>query len=195
MLMSVEKLRHLPSQTAILSEPGLGRFYTDWIQTGDKKVDCRPSVFDESIASAHAVFRDLENEPVNRLKLISLRNGFMHNSWYHNLEKLKKGEHRTNPIYMNPEDARKRGVQSGDRVRMHNQWGEVEAEVRIDDRLRDGVTAMAHGWGNQNTPGMKVAQKYPGVNVNRLMPHGPGSYEKISNQAHMTGIAVSIDKI
>jgi len=41
---------------------------------------------------------------------------------------------------------------------------------------------------------MKVAHKYPGVNVNQLLPSGPGSYEKLSNQAHMTGIPVSIEK-
>ena len=55
--------------------------------------------------------------------------------------------------------------------------------------------AMAHGWVNQLTPGMKVAQEFPGANVNQLLPSGPGSYERISNQSHMTGIPVSIEKI
>jgi anaerobic selenocysteine-containing dehydrogenase len=119
----------------------------------------------------------------------------MINSWYHNLERLKKEGARSNPIYLNPEDAERRGLVSGARVRLFNQWGAIEAEIQLDDRLREGVVAMAHGWGNQLTPGMKVAQKYPGVNCNQLLPTGPGSYEKISNQAHMTGIPVSIEKI
>jgi anaerobic selenocysteine-containing dehydrogenase len=193
--LSVTKLKTLPCQTAELPKSGMGLFYSDWLQTADKKIDCRPAIFAESIETAEAIFRELDDEPEDRLKLISLRNGFMHNSWYQNLEKLKKGEHRTNPVYMNPDDARKRGIEPGAKVRMQNKWGTIEARVKFDDRLRDGVVTMAHGWGNRKTHGMKVARKYPGVNVNQLLPHGPGSYEKISNQAHMTGIAVQIQKI
>jgi len=52
---------------------------------------------------------------------------------------------------------------------------------------------MTHGWGNNDSKGMKVAARFPGVNVNVLLPSGKGSYEKISNQAHMTGIPVTIE--
>jgi anaerobic selenocysteine-containing dehydrogenase len=193
--LSLEELKNLPCQTAVMSGSGLGRFYSDWLQTPDQKVDCCPAIYSESIETAKTIFHDLDGEPEDQLKLISLRNNFMFNSWFQNLEKLKKGEHRTNPVCMNPEDARKRGIETGDKVRMRNRWGVIEAEVKVDDRLRHGVVSMTHGWGNENTPGMKVAQKFPGVNVNRLLPCGPGSYEKISNQAHMTGIAVDIEKI
>jgi anaerobic selenocysteine-containing dehydrogenase len=193
--LSVEELKKLPCQTAVIPGSGLGKFYSDWLQTPDHKVDCCPAIYSESIETAKAILHELEGEPEDQLKLIPLRNEFMHNSWFQNLERLKKGEHRTNPVFMNPEDARKRGIEIGDKVRMRNRWGAIEAEVRIDDRLRYGVVAMTHGWGNNNTPGMKVAQKFPGVNVNRLLPHGPGSYEKISNNAHMTGIAVDIEEI
>jgi anaerobic selenocysteine-containing dehydrogenase len=191
--LSIEELKGFPSSAAQLPKTGVGRFYSDWLQTEDKKIDCRPPVFNEPIQTAEAIFQELENEPEDQLKLITLRNGFMHNSWYHNLERLKKGEHRSNPVYMNSEEAAKRGFKPGANVRMHNKWGSLEVELQVDDRLRDGVVAMAHGWGNRKTPGMRVARKYPGVNVNRLLPNGPGSYEKISNQAHMTGIPVNIE--
>ena len=64
--------------------------------------------------------------------------------------------------------------------------------ARSDDSLRPGVVAMTHGWGNQKTPGLRVANRYPGVNINALLPNGPGSYEKLSNQAFMSGVPVSI---
>jgi hypothetical protein len=64
--------------------------------------------------------------------------------------------------------------------------------VRIDPDLRSGVVAMSHGWGHSRAPGMRVAQRHPGTNVNALLPSGPGSYEVLSNQAHMTGIAVEV---
>ena len=39
---------------------------------------------------------------------------------------------------------------------------------------------------------MLVAHRHPGVNVNRLLPSGPGSYDPLSNQAFMTGIPVDV---
>jgi hypothetical protein len=30
------------------------------------------------------------------------------------------------------------------------------------------------------------------VNANALLPSGPGSYEKLSNQAHMTGVPIEV---
>ena len=167
--LSVKKLKTFPRQAAVLPKSETGRFYTDWLQTEDKKVDCCPSIFSGSIETAHNIFQELSGEPEDQLKLISLRNGFMHNSWYQNLLRLKKGEHRSNPVYMNPADAQKRGLASGSKVRMSNQWGRIETKIKIDDRLRQGVVAMAHGWGNKKTPGMTVANQYPGVNVNQLL--------------------------
>jgi hypothetical protein len=51
---------------------------------------------------------------------------------------------------------------------------------------------MVHGWGQAATPGMQVAQRTPGVNVNALLPIGDGSYEPLSSQAHMTGVRVHV---
>lgn len=39
---------------------------------------------------------------------------------------------------------------------------------------------------------MTVANRYPGVNINALLPYGPGSFEKLSNQAFMSGVPVNI---
>src|SRR3546814_18039272 len=78
-------------------------------------------------------------------------------------------------------------------VQVHNVNGALEAVVAFDDALLPGVVAMSHGWGNRNNPGMSVAQSAPGVNVNVLLPSGPGSFEQLSSQAHMTGIPVEVD--
>ena len=53
---------------------------------------------------------------------------------------------------------------------------------------------MTHGWGHTGK-GLKVASSYPGCNANDLLPSGPGSYEKVSNQAFMTGIPVEIEAV
>jgi hypothetical protein len=39
---------------------------------------------------------------------------------------------------------------------------------------------------------MSVAAARPGVNPNALLPSGPGSFEPLSSQAHMTGVPVDV---
>ena len=65
-------------------------------------------------------------------------------------------------------------------------------ETKLTDELMKGVVAMTHGWGNQRTPGMQLAKSTAGANCNALLPSGAGSYEPLSNQAHMTGIPVEV---
>ncbi|HSF17918.1 MAG TPA: molybdopterin-dependent oxidoreductase [Vicinamibacteria bacterium] len=48
-------------------------------------------------------------------------------------------------LSLNPEDARSRGIRSGDRVRAFNSQGEVLCYARVDRRLREGVVHMPKG--------------------------------------------------
>jgi hypothetical protein len=73
-----------------------------------------------------------------------------------------------------------------------NSYGEVVAAISFDPDLLPGVVAMAHGWGNASTSGMRVAQASPGVNASALLPNGHGSFEPLSSQAHMTGVPVEV---
>lgn len=193
--LSIEKLKSMPSQTAVLRNLEPGKFYSQWIQTPEKRVDCCPSFFSDFLPRAEEIFQELDNESEGQLKLIHLRNNYMHNSWFQNLEKLKRLDHTTNGIYLNAEEAQKRGLQEGVKVSVRNAYGQIETEVRIDDSLRAGVVAMTHGWSEKKSPGLSVTEKFPGANVNQLLPSGPGSYEPLSNQAHMTGIPVEIELV
>ena len=93
---------------------------------------------------------------------------------------------------MHPEDARARNLGDGSAVKIHNEFGEIESIIALDEDLKPGTVAMTHGWGHQKTR-MHVARKNPGSNANELLPSGPGSYEKLSNQAFMTGIPVAVE--
>ena len=93
---------------------------------------------------------------------------------------------------MHPDDARARQIADGDRVRIANRFGTVEAAVKLSEQLMPGVVAMSHGWGQGASPGLSVAQRTAGVNCNVLLPSGPGAFEPISNQSHMTGIPVEV---
>lgn len=190
--LSIASLRATPRHTVTLPRPEAGRFFTDFIQTEDKRVDCCPPLFGEAIERAHRLFDELREEPASQLKLINLRTNFMQNSWYHNVEKLKGARRRENPLHISGPDAARLGLADGCAVLVESAWGRIRATAHVDDTLRAGVVAMTHGWGNERTPGLRVARAYPGVNVNALLPHGRGSYEKLSNQAHMTGVPVVV---
>jgi anaerobic selenocysteine-containing dehydrogenase len=127
--------------------------------------------------------------------MITLRDPYMHNSWYANLDRMKGGSKDRNYLYIHPEDAERRELSDGDKVSLHNKWGAVIVELRTDRDLMPGVVALTHGWGNERTPGMRVAQKTPGANPNALLPSGPGSYDPLSNQAFMTGVPVELARI
>lgn len=189
--LNVEKLKASPSGTAVLDTQSIGRFYDDFLQTDDKRVDCCPPLFAEAMALANAQFEELKQDAPT-FRLINLRTNYMHNSWYQNVAKLKRGKHDHNPLHMHPQDMATLGLTDGDPLEVSNEYGEVTALARSDNSLRPGVVAMTHGWGNQKTPGLRVANRYPGVNINALLPNGPGSYEKLSNQAFMSGVPVSI---
>ncbi len=188
--LTVEQLRETP--VVPLPHQGPGRFYSDWLQTEDRKVDCCPPLFQEAIATAHQLFVDLLQEDPGQLKLINLRTNYIHNSWFQNLQVLKRPGQQSNPLHVSPDDAERLALQEGQTVRVASDWGSIEAPVRIDPTLRSGVVAMSHGWGNQRSRGLSVAARFPGTNVNQLLPIGPGSYEKLSNQAFMSGVPVTV---
>jgi len=190
--LSLDEVRRQPHGIAF---EGLtpGRFYSHQLQTPDGKVDCCPPAFADALARCAGELRQLDAEGPERLKMISRRDPHMHNSWYANLPRMKRGAKDRNHLYVNPEDARLRGLSTGDEVHLFNEWGRIRVELRIDDALARGVVALTHGWGNAKTPGMRFARSTPGVNPNALLPSGVGSFDPLSNQAFMTGVPVEIE--
>ncbi len=164
----------------------------DHVQTETGLVDCFPAAFGSSLTRMEAIFSELKKESKDQLKLITKRDAHMMNSWYANVEKMKRKERARNYLFMHPEDAKQRQLKEGQTVSLASKSGDVEIELKLSDDLMLGVVAVTHGWGHQNSKGMSFAQSTPGVNVNRLLPSGPDSFEPLSNQAHMTGIAVEV---
>ena len=96
---------------------------------------------------------------------------------------------------MSPSDAELRQLREGSKIRVSNSFGALETTLKLTDSLRAGVVAMNHGWGQGRSSGMRVAQSHPGVNCNVLLPSGRESFEPLSNQSHMTGIAIEVTEI
>ena len=189
--LSLAALRQSAGEALAVTPSAPELIFTQGVQLPEQRIDCCPPLFSEALVRAETLFNDLQQRR-GGLKLINLRTHYMHNSWMQNVERLKRDGQRSNPLHIAPGDAARLELNAGDRVWLRSDHGEVKALIRVDDTLRSGVVAMSHGWGNQQTPGMAVAQRYPGVNVNCLLPSGPGSFEPLSNQAHMTGVPVTV---
>jgi anaerobic selenocysteine-containing dehydrogenase len=182
------------AEHGVAFEDGLepGTFYTEHLQTRDARVDCCPAAFADALERAETIFAETAAEGLRRLKLITRRDPFMHNSWYANVPAMKRGAHDRNRLYVHPDDLAGRGLVEGAIARVWNEHGAIEVEVAADAGLVPGVVALTHGWGNAKTPGMQVAQRTPGVNANALLPIGPDSFERLSSQAFMTGVPVEL---
>jgi len=192
--LTLEEIREMPGQSALLELPDRDAFYQTVVFHPEGKVDCCPSLFDDAIARCRKLFAELQNEGEDAFKLISLRTNYMHNSNLANMPALKRRRHGLNPLHMHPEDLSALGLGEGDRVAIANSFGRIESPVTADETLRRGVVAMAHGYGHARSFGLRNARAEPGANVNALMPVGAGSHEPLSNMAHLTGVSVKVKR-
>ncbi len=71
-------------------------------------------------------------------------------STYGNVDVLKAACRQE--MWINPIDARKRGIANGDRIRIFNDRGEVHIEAKVTPRMMPGVVALGKGPGTTRTP-------------------------------------------
>jgi formate dehydrogenase len=161
------------------------------VDTDDGRLELARREFLEHARGLEAVF---EEERANRarLKLITKRHMKTQNSWTHNDPEFVTGTHSTNHLYMHPEDAAARGLAHGDLADVMSETGTVRVAVRLLSDLQPGTVALPHGWGHQHAPGLSVARKTSGVNVNLLAADGPDAIESLSGMARLTGILVEV---
>jgi formate dehydrogenase len=186
----MEELRD--EQVLVLPKTSPEDFYEIGVHTEDKRVACFPGALAEARERMDSIFTQLEGEGGDQLKLITIRGDRMMNTWYANVRKMKTKSHDRNYLHMHPDDAQKRQLQDGQSVRVANDFGDLSIELKVTKDMMPGVVGIEHGWGHASATGMRFAASTPGANANRLLPHGPGSYEPVSNQAHMTGIPVEV---
>lgn len=189
---SIAALREAEGHVLRIPHREPGRFLDEL--RGDGDFDCCPPVLRQIFDRAEPIFASLLEEDGATLKLITRRTNTMLNSGFQNVKALRDMQGAaTNPLYMHPRDALERGLREGQIVVVRNEHGEVQTDLALDEKLREGVVAMTHGFGNARTSGMPVAQSMPGVNVNALSPVGPGSFDPLGGMSWLTGIQVEVE--
>jgi anaerobic selenocysteine-containing dehydrogenase len=195
--LSIDKLRELDRHTVIFPQERRDIVYEWCLQHPDGKIDCCPSSFEAVglFERSDSIFSELEQEPADTLKLVSLRTPYMHNTWFANSAKFRRGKHSQNPLNMCESDASVRALHNGDSIRVFTEFGSIETQIFINDDLRPGVVAMSHGFGNKKSYGLQVALENPGANYNALMPVGVGTFEPLSYMSWLNGVPVKVEKL
>ena len=190
--LSIQALRDAGG-VATFDEPGPGGSLDRLGLTGT--IECAPGALHSTFERGHALFAEMRaavaTEPDTRFSMITRRTLGSINTWMLNLPGGEE-DGAGNPLWMHPSDGERLGLVAGAVATIRNERATVAAPVRFDPRLRPGVVAMTHGFGNESTSGMPRAQRRGGVNVNALAPSGPDAFDPVSGMQQITGIPVDV---
>jgi anaerobic selenocysteine-containing dehydrogenase len=123
------------------------------------------------------------------LVLIGRRHLRSNNSWMHNVPALVKGSN-TCTLHVNPQDAARLELTTGQQVLLRSKAGSLEVAVDITDTIMPGVVSLPHGWGHSSGTRLAVAQEVAGVNVNAVTD--ASIVDALSGNAVFNGVPVEI---
>ena len=108
-----------------------------------------------------------------------------------NIPQLMKN-YGKNPLWINPVDAKERGIENGDKVIVESPWGKVEAEAFVTWNIRQGVVAAAGGFGHWRGLEADPRTPYGGFNNALLIP--PNYAEKYGGNPLFKYVKVYVRK-
>ncbi len=155
------------------------------------RVDLAPARFVDDLDRLRDRFlRAGSTRADGHLLLIGRRHLRSKNSWMHNTERLMKGKARCT-LMMNPDDAERLGVKSGDMVTVSSRVGQVSAPAEITGDMMAGVVSLPHGFGHgRHGVRLSVATNHPGVSVNDLTDDQ--LVDMLSGNAAFSGVPVTV---
>ncbi len=135
------------------------------VRTADGMVQLAPTAITSDLPRLEKWIDQDQRAP---LVLIGRRNLRSNNSWLHNLPTLAKGPDRAH-LLMHPDDAARRGLVTGARVRVSSRVGAITAVLEVSDEVMPGVASLPHGFGHgvvRET--LRVAGQLAGPDANAL---------------------------
>ncbi len=131
--------------------------------------------------------------PTPPFLLIGRRQLRSNNSWMHNTPRLMRGADRCT-LMLNPADAARLEVQSGDPVGIRSRVGRVQAPAEVTEAVMPGVVSLPHGFGHgRSGVRLKVAAQHPGVSYNDLAD--PELLDELTGNAAVNGIPVTLERV
>ena len=160
------------------------------LQTPDGRIDCAPAPLLEEL---DRLLREPALAPAaGELRLVGRRELRSNNSWMHNAPRLVKGKPR-HQLLMHPEDLAARGLDSGERVRIHSATGRIETEVLASEDLMPGVACLPHGFGHDREGVLlRRAREVAGASYNDLSDGA--ALEGGCGNAALNGIAIRVER-
>jgi anaerobic selenocysteine-containing dehydrogenase len=134
-----------------------------------------------------------EREADYEFRMISRRLSDIHNSSWHTHSRLTR-KFRYNPAFMNPADAERVGVRSGDVIKITSQRASILGVVESTDEVRSGSIAMPHSWGvNPGDERDSDVRNYGG-NTGRLTD-ARKDYDPYTGIPRMSSIPVNVERV
>jgi anaerobic selenocysteine-containing dehydrogenase len=160
--MSLEQLKANPHGVDL---GPLQRCLENRIQTEDGKLHIAPQLYLDDLTRLNE-FALMDGTGDYPFAMISRRLPRSHNTWTQNSHRLVKGKDPCT-LQINPDDARKLGLQDGQTAMVSSPVGHVRLPVELDDDMFAGVVSIPQGWGhNRADTAMTVAKTQPGVSIN-----------------------------
>jgi anaerobic selenocysteine-containing dehydrogenase len=157
------------------------------LKTKDKRIQAAPPQMLEDLKRLEA---SLGARAGGELELIGRRDLRSNNSWMHNSERLVKGERRCT-LLMHPDDAKARGLSTGQKVKLSSSAGATTCELEVTDDLMPGVVSLPHGWGHHREgTQLGVAQAHAGASINDVTD--PLHLDALSGNAGFSGVKVQV---
>jgi anaerobic selenocysteine-containing dehydrogenase len=126
-----------------------------------------------------------------QLLLIGRRQLRSNNSWMHNSQRLMRGKSRCT-VMINPDDAERLDVKSGDMVTLRSRVGQVSAPAEVTGDMMAGVVSLPHGFGHgRDGVQLSVATNHAGVSVNDLTDDQ--LIDVLSGNASFSGVPVTLE--
>jgi anaerobic selenocysteine-containing dehydrogenase len=124
-------------------------------------------------------------------RLVPRRSNQFVNSTGRSLEALTRGK-PWNPAFLNPDDLRALGLETGDLARIRSRHDEILGIVEADASLRSGVVSMTHGFGA--LPSEDEDPREAGANTGRLL-RADDDYDPVSGIPRMGALPVAVERV
>jgi anaerobic selenocysteine-containing dehydrogenase len=160
------------------------------LESIDRYIDVAPAAFVSE--ARNTLLADADGDPCGDLVLIGRRQVLSNNSWMHNVQRSMRGHERFS-LQVHPDDARRRGLSTGTRVRLESCAGAITVPIEVSTTMMPGVVSLPHGWGHdRHGIRLAVAGQHAGASMNDVTSEN--RVDTLSGNAAFNGIEVHVQR-